>query len=188
MSKFKDLISMLKRRTLYAFGITTLLIALVGGVQIPQTSAQSWSFVRIFHASPNAGIVDVFMDGSKILSNFQYGTLTGYTTVAAGVVNVSTNGKTLVSNLPYEQASIFVIDPVKDGNASTTHFQFVQAQITGTPGMPRTGSDPRALPTSVPSQPFVSWPWMLLIVLLFGLSIPKLLIRQVRAKQPNSAN
>jgi hypothetical protein len=46
--------------------------------------ADAWSFVRIFHASPDIGIVDVFMDGNKLLSNFQYGTVTAYTPVAAG--------------------------------------------------------------------------------------------------------
>jgi hypothetical protein len=75
-------------RILLAFSLLALLAALSMGMGTPRTSAESWSFVRIFHASPGAGIVDVFMDGTKILSNFQYGTLTGYTPVVAGAHKV----------------------------------------------------------------------------------------------------
>src|SRR5579859_441868 len=46
--------------------------------------ADSMAFVRLVHASPDAGTVDVFMDGKKLLSNFQFGTFTGYTPVTAG--------------------------------------------------------------------------------------------------------
>ncbi len=62
-----------------------LTVALFAGMQGRAAAADAWSFVRIFHASPDIGIVDVFMDGNKLLSNFQYGTVTAYTPVAAGM-------------------------------------------------------------------------------------------------------
>lgn len=42
------------------------------------------AFVRVVHAAPAAGNVDVFVDGGKLLSNFAFGTVTGYVPVAAG--------------------------------------------------------------------------------------------------------
>ena len=44
----------------------------------------SSAFVRVVHASPGAGTVDVFVDGSKLLNNFKFGTVTGYVNVPAG--------------------------------------------------------------------------------------------------------
>ncbi len=42
------------------------------------------AFVRVVHAAPAAGNVDVFVDGGKLLSNFAFSTVTGYVPVAAG--------------------------------------------------------------------------------------------------------
>lgn len=42
------------------------------------------AFVRIIHASPDIGIVDAFVDGQKILSNFEFGTVTDYVSLPAG--------------------------------------------------------------------------------------------------------
>ncbi len=42
------------------------------------------AFVRIIHASPDIGIVDAFVDGQKILSNFEFGTVTDYVPLPAG--------------------------------------------------------------------------------------------------------
>lgn len=47
-------------------------------------SADSTAFVRIIHAAPDVGTVDVFVDGNKMLSNFQYGTVTGYVPLPNG--------------------------------------------------------------------------------------------------------
>ncbi len=46
--------------------------------------ADSPSFVRIIHASPDVGSADVFVDGQHLLSNFQFGTVTPYVTLAPG--------------------------------------------------------------------------------------------------------
>jgi Domain of unknown function (DUF4397) len=42
------------------------------------------AYVRIIHASPDIGIVDAFVDGQKILSNFEFGTVTDYVPLSAG--------------------------------------------------------------------------------------------------------
>ena len=47
-------------------------------------SAASPSFVRVIHASPDVGTADVFVDGAKLLSSFQFGAVTHYATVPAG--------------------------------------------------------------------------------------------------------
>jgi hypothetical protein len=52
--------------------------------QATPAHADSMAFIRIVHASPDAGTVDVFVDGKKTLSNFQFGTVTPYTPIPAG--------------------------------------------------------------------------------------------------------
>lgn len=47
-------------------------------------SADTTAFIRVVHASPDVGTVDVFVDGSKMLSSFQYATVTGYVPLPAG--------------------------------------------------------------------------------------------------------
>ena len=42
------------------------------------------AFIRIIHASPDIGIVDAFVDGQKLLSNFEFGTVTDYVPLPAG--------------------------------------------------------------------------------------------------------
>ncbi|GER88235.1 cell wall anchor [Dictyobacter vulcani] len=53
------------------------------------------AFVRVVHASPAAGTVDVFVDGNKLLPNFTFGTVTGYVSVPAGAhkIQVAPAGK-----------------------------------------------------------------------------------------------
>lgn len=62
-------------------------------LQVPPVSAHidgsvrsidSTSFIRVVHASPDVGTVDVFVDGNKLLSSFQYATVTGYVPLPAG--------------------------------------------------------------------------------------------------------
>jgi hypothetical protein len=40
--------------------------------------------VRAIHASPDVGTADVFVDGAKLLSSFQFGAVTSYVAVPAG--------------------------------------------------------------------------------------------------------
>lgn len=51
-------------------------------------SADSPSFVRVIHASPDIGTADVFVDGAQLLSSFQFGAVTDYVAVPAGAHEV----------------------------------------------------------------------------------------------------
>jgi len=59
------------------------------------------AFVRIIHASPDIGIVDAFVDGQKILSSFEFGTITDYVTLPAGShkVQIALLGKGINASL-----------------------------------------------------------------------------------------
>src|SRR6266699_2485543 len=72
----------LVQRAFLTFGLLALLLLL--GTQALPASAESPSFVRLGNASPDVGIVDVFVDGAKFLSNVQYGSVTDYLQLPAG--------------------------------------------------------------------------------------------------------
>lgn len=62
-------------------------LAAFSGIQTFAASAHpatSPSFVRIIHASPDVGTADVFVDGSKLLSSFAFGAVTGYASIPPG--------------------------------------------------------------------------------------------------------
>ena len=63
-------------------GFTTLFGISKATAFMPQ--AASPSFVRIIHASPFVGTADVFVDGSKLLSSFPFGQVTGSATIPPG--------------------------------------------------------------------------------------------------------
>jgi hypothetical protein len=68
-----------------AFGIVCMIaFAALLGLQRHSVSAASPSYVRVIHASPFVGTADVFVDGSKLLSSFQFGAVTSYVTIPAG--------------------------------------------------------------------------------------------------------
>ncbi len=54
------------------------------GTQVAPVSAATPAFVRIIHASPDVGTADVFVDGAKLLSSFQFGAVTGYVAIPPG--------------------------------------------------------------------------------------------------------
>src|SRR5260370_28195165 len=64
-----------------AIGILALLVCF--GTQVLPASAQSPAFVRVIHASPDVGTADVFVNGAKLLSSFQFVSVTGYAAVPA---------------------------------------------------------------------------------------------------------
>lgn len=53
-------------------------------LQANPVSAESPSFVRIIHAAPGIGTADVFVDGTVLLSSFQFASVTGYATIPPG--------------------------------------------------------------------------------------------------------
>src|SRR5574340_1136607 len=54
------------------------------GTQVLPASAKTSAFVRVIHASPFVGTADVFVDGTKLLSSFAFGSVTGYVPVPPG--------------------------------------------------------------------------------------------------------
>ena len=70
-----------------------LRLALIGAVLavcvmwrglVAPVSAESTAFVRVIDASPGTGSVNVFVDGSQLLTNFQFASVSGYVPVQAG--------------------------------------------------------------------------------------------------------
>lgn len=53
------------------------------------------AYVRVVHAAPAAPDVDVYVDGSKLLTDFKFATVTGYVPLAAGEheIDVTPTGK-----------------------------------------------------------------------------------------------
>jgi Domain of unknown function (DUF4397) len=83
--KMKRTLALLVSQVFLGLGILGLIaLAALFGAQRLSASAQSPSFVRVIHASPDVGTADVFVDGTKLLSSFQFGAITGYAAVPAG--------------------------------------------------------------------------------------------------------
>lgn len=82
------------RRMLLGVGALALLVVFMAP-HAGTASAWSKAFVRVVHASPAAGTVDVYVDGSKLLNDFTFGSVTGYVPVAAGShrIQVAPDGK-----------------------------------------------------------------------------------------------
>lgn len=81
------------------------------GVQRLTASAHmnaSPSFVRVIHASPDVGTADVFVDGSKLLSSFAFGSVTDYAAIPAGPhkVQISLVGKGIGASVINETLSV----------------------------------------------------------------------------------
>jgi Domain of unknown function (DUF4397) len=86
-----------------------LLIAAFAVQALPVAAAPAdTAFVRVVHASPAAGNVDVFVDGGKLLSNFAFGTVTGYVSVAAGPhrIQVAQTGKGIAASVIDQTVSV----------------------------------------------------------------------------------
>lgn len=72
-----------------------MVMAGIAGPGITPAFADSPAFVRIIHASPAVATADVFLDGKKILSDFGFGSITGYVSIPPGPhkVQISLLGK-----------------------------------------------------------------------------------------------
>ena len=71
-------------------------------------AAESPSFVRVIHASPFVGTADVFVDGSKLLSSFAFGSVTAYASIPAGPhkVQIALVGKGIGASALSETLSV----------------------------------------------------------------------------------
>jgi Domain of unknown function (DUF4397) len=87
---FKEAITLKRSKTvtpfMYYFLLLSvvLIIAALAGTPATSASAESPAFVRIIHASPAVGTADVFLDGNRLLSDFGFGTVTGYAAIPPG--------------------------------------------------------------------------------------------------------
>ncbi len=91
--KIKQCITTLACRLPFLLGTLALLIFFTGVK--PAAAAVTPAFVRIIHASPDVGTADVFVDGSVLLSSFQFGAITDYVAVppCAHKVQIALVGK-----------------------------------------------------------------------------------------------
>ncbi len=71
------------RRKQLGVGALALLVAFIVASH-GTASVRSKAFVRVIHASPATGTVEVSVDGSKLLHDFIFGSVTGYVPVTAG--------------------------------------------------------------------------------------------------------
>ena len=112
---FKMLSAFFIQRALLLLGMITLgLSFFVSPMQFALAAPQDNAMVRVVHASPDAGNVDVFADGSALLSNFAFGTISDYVSVPAGPheIQVAPAGK---------GASAAVITQTVTVNANTAY-------------------------------------------------------------------
>ena len=82
--KLQPSLALLVRHVLVALGILALLGSIIAQVLPVSAQNTSPSFVRVIHASPEVGTADVFVDGKKLLSSFQFGAVTDYVALPAG--------------------------------------------------------------------------------------------------------
>ncbi len=83
--KMKRTLAFQASRLFLGFGFVGIIaFAALFGIQSHSTSAASPSYVRVIHASPFVGTADVFVDGTKLLSSFQFGAVTDYVAIPAG--------------------------------------------------------------------------------------------------------
>jgi hypothetical protein len=77
---------------LLSLGLLSVMLAGTGTAH-----AAGNAFVRVVHAAPAAPDVDVYVDGTKLLSSFTFGTVTGYVPLAAGAheIAVTPTGKSI---------------------------------------------------------------------------------------------
>lgn len=80
--QLKQLGRIFAHRATIVLGILALLAS--GALSFTSASAAGNAMVRIIHASPEAGTVAVFVDGTKLLSNFEFGTVHGYVPLGEG--------------------------------------------------------------------------------------------------------
>lgn len=70
---------------LIAIALLALVLAVTSAFGTPRASAHnSPAYVRVIHASPGAGKVDVFVNHTELLKNFTFGTVTSYVKLDAG--------------------------------------------------------------------------------------------------------
>jgi uncharacterized protein DUF4397 len=104
-------------------------------------AGQAW--VRVLHGSPDAPAVDVYVDGTKAITNLAFGKITDYTPVPAGdhAIKVCATGSTTVCPIDVPKLT------VADGKKYTVAATDVLASIT-----PQVIEDAPSAPSSEAAQ------------------------------------
>src|SRR5712692_554099 len=121
---------------------------------------------RVYNLSPDAGAFNFSSSGNTLLNQVNYQQASNYMTLSAGSYNFDLTAPTTNTNLPLAMTlgkntvtSIFAVGMAN----GTPKIELVPAQVSGVPGVPFTGSDPRPLPAdSVQVQALT--PWLLSIM------------------------
>jgi hypothetical protein len=90
-------------------------------------AGQAW--IRVLHGSPDAPAVDVYVDGTKAISDLAFGNITDYTPVPVGdhAIKVCATGSTTVC--PIDLPALALADSTKYTIAATNDLAEIQAQV-----------------------------------------------------------
>ena len=121
---------------------------------------------RVYNLSPDAGSFNFSSGGNTLLNQVGYQQASNYMTLSTGSYNFDLTAPSTNTNLPLAMTlgkntvtSIFAVGMAN----GTPKIELVPAQVSGVPGVPFTGSDPRPLPAdSVQAQALT--PWLLSII------------------------
>ncbi len=106
--KLRQSLAMLVHRITLMLGVLSLLAVIVMWATPASAAAADMAFVRVVHASPGAGTVDVFVDGAPLLKSFTFGSITGCVSVPAGPhkIQVAPAGKGIGSSVITQTATV----------------------------------------------------------------------------------
>ena len=100
---------------LAVFGVVSAIL-LFFTVPLHVAKADSPSYVRVIHASPDIGTATVFVDGNMLLNNFQFGTVTPYATISAGphkvqvgLIGTGPNAATITQTLSVDPGVVYTV-------------------------------------------------------------------------------
>ncbi len=92
------------------------ILTLYVSIQSSPVAAESPAFIRVVHASPDVGTVDVFMDGKKLLSSFQYASVSNYLALPPGSHNIEIaligkgiDAPVIMQTLPINTGKVYTI-------------------------------------------------------------------------------
>jgi len=85
-------------------------------VPIPSAVAATPAYVRVIHASPFVGTADVFVDGTLLLTSFEFGSVTDYVSLPPGshkiqiaLVGKGINASALTQSLTVSEGKVYTV-------------------------------------------------------------------------------
>ncbi len=116
-------------------------LAVAGAIflgSVGSVAAASDAKIRVLHASPDAPAVDVYADGTKVLSNVPFGAISNYLTVPAGAHHLqvfatgTTSGAVIDTNVTLDPGKAYTV-------AATNAVSKIEAQVIVDDAMPTSG-------------------------------------------------